>query len=357
MNNSIIKNGIVKNNNGIKTNFISYFYIINIVNYIIKRKISMIEPLYVNNCIGINTSISIIEPSQTPIVIPEQSLQPPQLSDKQPQQNRTLITSFNVFKIYILSSIMSRVNNQDFIQKSQIIINIFIELYRATTSSLLIIFVPQKCDYNICSKTEILQFTGILYNFALIFNFVTLLLFMFVYILEIIREVKLIDYLDVNNNMPNDNEYIKNVITILPIDKINEIFKIVKYYKLIAYISIFAYIINTILSGIIIYYNNIANLSLTTFITYILFMYGKIKNIIIIINTEEHVFYSAYLRTNIQFNDVDPTFKPMVEISNEPNIDLSNEQCVDISVEPIVDPVLEFSSYKVAIAVLNQIPI
>ena len=324
MSNSIIKNSIVKN--GIKTNFISYFYIINIVNYIIKRKISMIEPSGVNHSIGINTSVFITEPSQPIIEIPKQS-----------ENIQLTRTSFNIYKTYILSSIMSRINDQDFIQKNQIVINIFIELYRATTSSLLIIFVPQKCNYNICSKTEMLQLTGILYNIALIFNFFTLFLFMFVYILEIIREVKLIDYLDVNSNTPNDNEYVKTIIAILPTDKINEIFKIVKYYKILAYISIVVYITNTILSGIIIYYNNFANLSLTTFITYILFMYSKLKNIIIIINTEEHVFYSAYLRTNLQFNDIDHTFKH--------------------NSEPVIEPVLEFDSRKVAIAVLNEIPL
>ena len=54
---------------------------------------------------------------------------------------------------------------------------------------------------------------------------------------------------------------------------------------------------------------SITNQSISTFITYILFIVIKLNNVYSIANTEDFTFYSAYLMTNMQFNDVDKQFK------------------------------------------------
>ena len=72
---------------------------------------------------------------------------------------------------------------------------------------------------------------------------------------------------------------------------------------------IYTYIINIILSGIVINKYSITNQSISTFITYILFIIIKLNNVYSIANTEDFTFYSAYLMTNMQFNDVDKRFK------------------------------------------------
>jgi hypothetical protein len=80
---------------------------------------------------------------------------------------------------------------------------------------------------------------------------------------------------------------------------------------------IYTYIINVILSGIVISKYSITNQSISTFITYILFIILKLNNVYSIANTEDFTFYSAYLMTNMQFNDVDKRFKQNVSYDTQ----------------------------------------
>ena len=77
---------------------------------------------------------------------------------------------------------------------------------------------------------------------------------------------------------------------------------------------IYTYIINIFLSGIVISEYNISNQTISTFITYILFILIKLNNVYAIANTDEYTFYSAYLMTNMQFNDIDKKYK-LIHIS------------------------------------------
>ena len=66
------------------------------------------------------------------------------------------------------------------------------------------------------------------------------------------------------------------------------------------------FVANAVLSGIIVYDYSLGNQTTTTIITNILFMVMKLVDIHAIVNTEENIFYSAYLKGKVQFNDVDP---------------------------------------------------
>jgi hypothetical protein len=55
-----------------------------------------------------------------------------------------------------------------------------------------------------------------------------------------------------------------------------------------------------------IYDRSLGNQTLMNFVTNILFMVSKMTNVIGIINTDKNVFFSAYLNTKVQFNDIDP---------------------------------------------------
>ena len=87
--------------------------------------------------------------------------------------------------------------------------------------------------------------------------------------------------------------------------KKNKILQIDKYYQKYCYLLMLIYLLNTICSCIIVseYYLN--NQTIKTFITYIICMSTKLSNIYIIANTKENIFYSAYLKSNVQFNDLD----------------------------------------------------
>ena len=60
------------------------------------------------------------------------------------------------------------------------------------------------------------------------------------------------------------------------------------------------------LSAIVIYDNYLDNKTITAFFTNVLFMGMKIIDIYAITTTENNIFYSAYIKNRLQFNDVDP---------------------------------------------------
>ena len=85
--------------------------------------------------------------------------------------------------------------------------NILFEFYRVISCSLLILFIPQKCENTICSINDKLQWKTTFYGISLTYNFITLFVFCFLYFLEIRRENILIKYLDVNPSLPYNKYY------------------------------------------------------------------------------------------------------------------------------------------------------
>jgi len=208
-----------------------------------------------------------------------------------------------------LDIIKSTINDQDFQQKLGFIPLVAVELYRVLVSSLLVLFVPQKCVDHVCSLSENMVWEYHLYNAGLVVNFITLFSFLSLYYFEVKRENRLITYLDVNKNVPCDNESVGKVLEMLPLEKRNNILYLDKWYQRTAYASIFLFSLNTILSGFVVFDYYLDNQTTSTYITNILFMVTKLGDIYATANTEQNVFYSAYLKGKIQYNDVDPDKK------------------------------------------------
>jgi hypothetical protein len=201
------------------------------------------------------------------------------------------------------------VKNQNLYQRFIVLINILFEFYRVISCSLLIIFIPQKCGNEICSINDKLQWNSLFYGVSLTYNFVTLFIFCFLYFLEMRRENVLIKCLDVNPSLPYNKADVEKLLDLMPVNKKEKIMYVHNYYQKYANIMIYVYTVNAILSGLIISKYRIPNQTLSTFITYILFILIKLNNVYSIANTEEYTFYSAYLTTNMQFNDVDNKYK------------------------------------------------
>lgn len=208
-----------------------------------------------------------------------------------------------------LDIIKKTLNDQDFQQKMGFIPLVAVELYRVLVSSLLVLFVPQKCGDHVCSLNENMVWEYHLYNAGLVVNFITLYSFLTLYYFEVKRENRLITYLDVNRNVPCDDASVGEVLELLPLDKRNNILYLDKWYQRTAYMSIFLFIFNTILSGFVVFDYYLDNQTTSTYITNILFMITKLGDIYVTANTEKNVFYSAYLKGKIQYNDVDPDKK------------------------------------------------
>ena len=216
--------------------------------------------------------------------------------DKKPECKNTNFTS----------RVKDFVSDQDNNQKINVTISVALELYRVLVSSLLILFVPQNCDGHLCSLTENMESSSQTYTTGLFFNFFTMFVFLVMYSLEIKRENRLITYLDVNKSVASDNDSVGEVLKKLPLEKKNSILFLDTYYQKAAYLAMGSFIINSIISGIIVYQYSLGNQTTTTIITNILFMITKLSDVFQTVNTEKNIFYSAYLKGKIQYNDVDP---------------------------------------------------
>ena len=205
-----------------------------------------------------------------------------------------------------IDKINNKLNDQDFNQKVSVSISVVLELYRVLVSSFLVLFVPQKCGDHVCSLSENMVFENHLYNAGLVFNFITMAAFLAMYTLEIKRENRLITYLEVNKSVASDNNSVGLALEKLSVDKRNSIWQLDKYYIYSGQTAIVMFIINTILSGFVVYEYYLDSQTTSTYITNILFMITKLADVYSNVNTEKNVFYSAYMKGKIQYNDVDP---------------------------------------------------
>lgn len=217
-------------------------------------------------------------------------------------------------------------SKQNKIQKIRIFFRFIFELYKILTSTLVIFFVPQKCDNGerICSFTE--NFNNIdPYNiFVLYFNITTSFVFMIYYFIEIYRERIFIMLLDINNNIKDKNHY-KNEIKKYPKikQKINDINYIFYHFNLLL---ILIFIINILVSlGIVVkHYLN----DLTIFIT--------LTNTIIILDKLLRSYfiakksyyqkraYSMYTIIDVMYNTIDKDIKKKrkKKLKNKENVEI-----------------------------------
>ena len=206
----------------------------------------------------------------------------------------------------VYEKIKYTIYSQDFQQKLNMCVSVSLELYRVMISSLLVVFVPQSCDGQVCELMENFNSEDIRYTIVLGSNYITMVSFMIMYMCEIRREEKLIKVLEVNNTISTDNDSVGKRLDLFDDKKRQNLFNIDKHYQYISYFVMCLYVINTTLSGIVINDYSLGNQTLVIFLTNILFMISKLSNVYIIVNTDKNIFFSAYLNTKVQFNDIDP---------------------------------------------------
>ena len=116
-----------------------------------------------------------------------------------------------------------------------------------------------------------------------------------------------------NSKKSTDNESVGKVLLLLPSNKKDNIINLDKNYQRIGFFVLGMFMLNTILSGFVVYEYYLDNQTTSTYITNILFMVTKLGDIYAITNTEQNIFYSAYLKNKLQYNDVDPDKKLAIE--------------------------------------------
>jgi hypothetical protein len=208
--------------------------------------------------------------------------------------------------IVVPKTIQEKLGDQDFQQKAGVSITVALELYRVLIASFLILFVPQTCGDHICSISENAQ-TGSdpLYNAGFSFNCITLIAFMAMYFAEIKREGKLIAYLDVNPRCKTDNDSVGEVLARLPEYRKTAILFYDGLYQKTGYFALTCFVVNTALSGCVVYKYYLDDKTTSTFITSVLFMITKMADVYSTVKTEKNILYSAYLKGKVQYNDLD----------------------------------------------------
>ena len=212
---------------------------------------------------------------------------------------------------HIINIQSDKLKKQDNSQKLSVASTLLLEMYRVITSSLLILFVPQSCKGQLCTIHDNMKWNPNhhTYNYGICLNFITLFTFSCLYYIELKRENRLIKYLDVNPDMPSSNIAVQKTLENISIEKRNKILSIDKQYQRISYISIGMFIVNSISSCIIVNRFYLGSQTTTTLITSLLFMFTKLLNVYQVSRTEDHIFYSAYMKTFVQFNDLDKNHK------------------------------------------------
>ena len=208
-----------------------------------------------------------------------------------------------------VKSIMSSLNEQDNKQKIGIYFAFIMEFYRVLMGSFLILFVPQKCDNEICGLFENVITGNPVIATAFSVNIAAFSLFMAMYYAELIRENKMINYLHVNPELPRDNETVGDALVNLPERKKESILLWDKRYQSAGRIAMVGFIVNLGLSGYVIFLNYLDNKTVTVFLTNALFMGLKLNDVKDVTETDINIFLSAYLTRKIQYNDVDPDKK------------------------------------------------
>jgi hypothetical protein len=205
-----------------------------------------------------------------------------------------------------LHKIQEKLGDQDFQQKTGVTITVLLELYRVLVASFLILFVPQQCVDHVCTISENAQLgADPLYNAGFSFNCITLIAFLAMYFAEIKREGKMIAYLDVNPKCKSDNDSVGEVLLRLPEQRRDVILFYDGLYQKTGYFALACFVVNTVLSGIVINKYYLDDKTTSTFITSVLFMITKMSDVYSTVKTEKNIFYSAYLKGKVQYNDLD----------------------------------------------------
>jgi hypothetical protein len=209
-------------------------------------------------------------------------------------------------RLSFLDMIKEKQNDQDFKQKLSVASTLALEIYRVLMGAFLVVFVPQKCEDTICSIEQNINRSDTMSQVAISFNTVTMATFLALYFVEVKRENKLINYLEVNRFTPVDNESVGEALEKLSSSKKKNILQFDNYYQNAGYISTASFLMNAVVSSIVVYSNYLDSKTVTVYLTNLLFMGLKVSDVYSTVNTKKNVFYSAYLKNKVQFNDVDP---------------------------------------------------
>ncbi len=206
----------------------------------------------------------------------------------------------------------------DFVQRIKVSGLFFLQLYKITTGTLLTLFIPQKCESfnnstglietNICSLNDNYENNNEYHKKTLYWNILTMTLFVGYYMIELYRENWSIQYLDIDNDKPDNSlkDILKNYKELdVKMDRINLYY----YYTLKA--TIFSYIINLLLTIKILKDDYHSSSTLSCFMSFSLLVLMKLYNSYTVANQSvmNDKMMSAYMSEFVSFNVIDKDYR------------------------------------------------
>jgi len=224
--------------------------------------------------------------------------------------------------------------------------------YKVIMGSLLILFVPQKCEelveYSgssdgdeyesaICSVSDNLHKTDdMFHNITLGFNFLCVGLFLVTYVVELRREHWCVKNFDINHDFPDN--HLDDIIDQKPELKA-ELYKRNNRYFKITSLTSSVYMINLILSSIIIYDNYVGIQAVTSYTSYVALILLKIYNSLFISYTslKGEKALSGYITEFSSFNVFDEDIvekSPKKEIVKKVQFEGIDNNDINLTVNP-----------------------
>jgi len=158
-----------------------------------------------------------------------------------------------------------------------------------------------------CTVSENINYDGETFRINVVVNFLTLVAFLCLYAAEYVREMKLIDYMEVNPAVGNTHDEVSALLlNKLPQNRIDNLERFDFIYQCTGALAILFFLANCAFSGYNIFLYYLDTTTVTTYLTSMSLMATKVNNVFGNVSAEKSVFYSAYLTQKVQYNDVDP---------------------------------------------------
>lgn len=187
-----------------------------------------------------------------------------------------------------------------------------LQLYRITTGTLLSLFIPQKCEIDVCNIQDNIDNRNYYDRFTLSINMISLFAFLINYMVELKREYCCIKYLDIDYDIP-DNSLKEIIVKDKYLDK--KMDRLNKLYYYTSMVTTLLYVLNILVSMKRVEDNYYNSSTYTTFITFVLLISLKLYNSMYIsyYSVKHDKMMSAFLCEFTSYNVLDEDY-----IQNKP---------------------------------------
>ena len=201
----------------------------------------------------------------------------------------------------------------------------FLEFYKILMATFLVLFVPQKCEDEVCTITENFFKRDPAHLAALISNFTTFVSVLYFYYIEMKRENWCIKYLDIDLTKPNN--YLDDEIEAYPKYK-KQMNQLNKSYLKSMYASSTLLVINFGISGTAIGFDYVGTNTITTMVSFFLLISSKLYSAYVTgtDSVKKERALSAYMKTAKTYNTVDEDFRITETPATTQNIVISVEE-------------------------------